>query len=96
VDTFWGTGEDFNGSNQFGKVLMVVREELNKSSPPRIPPLPRLPKQIIFNSKFIDVVIGPIMHGGKEWKTIGHLFQAWKVRHSYFFLLDEFLNPVQY
>ena len=92
---FWGTGEKFEGSNQFGKVLMAVREELSKSSPPRIPPLPSLPKQIIYDSKFIDEDIGPIMHGGKKWKTIGHLFQAWKARHSSFFLLDEFLNPVQ-
>src|SRR5260370_40645760 len=94
MDTFWGIGENRQGSNQFGVVLMELRENFvnKKAEPPKLPePLKEiefyhntgLPGDHYNFTNFADV---PVHFAGKVWKTAEHLFQAWKVCHSPFLI----------
>jgi len=103
MDRFWGTGDDFKGSNQFGAVLMELRDEFAKSGTPNRPiQLPEPPAPIEFNHNhdegyhtFTNSAPVPVDFDGKIWKTSEHLYQAWKVRHSSFLNWNDFQTSVQ-
>src|SRR5260221_8433427 len=86
MDMFWGTGPDFQGSNQFGVVLMELRENfVNKKAEP--PELPERPDQFTFSKSdrnFSNNSSNLVMYDDRSWWSAEHLFQAWKVRHSSF------------
>src|SRR5258705_10787251 len=89
MDTFWGIGENRQGSNQFGVVLMELRKNFVNSKKAEPPKLPERPEQINF-SRFhhhfsnITPRLYYITYDDKNRSSAEHLFQAWKVRHSSF------------
>ena len=86
MDPFWGVGGDkYDGENQFGKALMVVRDLLRTKSFPKGMSLLRPPKILFYHHNqpyygFTNFSRHPIDFNG-IWKTSEHLFQAFKVQY---------------
>jgi predicted NAD-dependent protein-ADP-ribosyltransferase YbiA (DUF1768 family) len=91
MDPFWGVGAKYLGHNEFGLLLMYLRDNvlINKPLYPPSPPQYKGEAIEFYDSNkayacFTNFSKHPVTLQGVSWPTSEHLFQSFKVRHSSF------------